>query len=176
MKAIQKISNLRKKNPILLVGAVSVVAGLGIFGIAKGVSAYKNHKAEKEAKDNLTELQKKVLDSATNVQKVDDTKAKELAKQLLDAMDRIGTDLNTIQKIIIDDAPSSLDLLAIMTAFGIQEYGTFGKPLWGSGEKLNLIQWLDREISDMTTIYSLIKTAFQTAGVNWDEEIKKTYK
>lgn len=71
-----------------------------------------------------------------------------MAQQLMAAMDRTGTDEDSIyrvfQRIVTRD-----DLVALIKAFGVHRYY-----LWGRSEKrgayLNLTEWLKKELSGST--------------------------
>lgn len=161
-KAVAKVAKL-KKDKIALIALGSIIAGGAVFGIVKGVRYYKSTKAEQDAKERNGEIQqqaqKKVMD-----RKMSDADASVKAKDLLDAMDGMGTDEEVIKRVLLDENPSVTDLQAIVNAFGTQDYGTFGKPLWGNGEKLNLMEWLKKEVDNTSYLYGQLKVKFETCG------------
>ena len=96
--------------------------------------------------------------------KISDADAKTYAKDLMDAFDGFGTDEDIIKEILLDNNPSATDVQAIFDAFGTPEYGTFGKPMWGTGTPMNLIEWIKKEVDNSTKLYAQLKIKFETAG------------
>lgn len=152
-----------KKNKIALIATISIVAGGLTFGIVKGVRYARSKNAQKEAE---TDKEKMLEQASENVleRKMSDIDAKTYAKDLLDAMDGWGTDEDVIKDILLDRNPSVTDIKAIFDAFGTPEYGTFGRPMWGSGTPMNLIEWIKKEVDNTTSLYEGLKVKFQTAG------------
>jgi outer membrane murein-binding lipoprotein Lpp len=68
-----------------------------------------------------------------------------MAQQLMAAMDKMGTDGESIFRVM-QRATTKDDLVALIKAFGVHRYY-----LWGRSEKrgayLNLTEWLKRELS-----------------------------
>lgn len=163
IQTLTKIANKRKT--IALICAGSLVLGVGTLCIIKQIN---KNKAEKDAEKRLSEITDNAEQNAV-VRKITDDKAKSIADALLDAMDGIGTDETEIYNIlVVNNKLSSLDIVAIYKAFGVQEYGTFGKPWWGSGERLDLTGWIKKEMSNSSTEYKLIRAMFNQAGLNFD--------
>ena len=143
----------------------SVALGATAFFVLRGI---RRNKAEKDAKKRLSEYTDDAKQNAV-VRRIDDAKAKSIAAALLDAMDGIGTDETEIYNILVmNNKLTSLDLIAVSEAFGVVEYGTFGKPWWGNGEPLDLIGWIKKELSNNSTEYMLIRAMFNQAGLNFD--------
>lgn len=161
-KALSKVAKL-KKNPALLVATISVTAGLAIFGGIKTYRFIKSKSAQKDAEKDKEKIQEQAREQVLE-RRITDADAKVYAKDLLDAMDGFGTDESKIKEIILDNNPSATDLQAIVDAFGTPEYGTFGKPMWGNGTPLNLIEWIKKEVDTSTSLYESLKTKFQTSG------------
>lgn len=159
MKAVEMF---KKKPAVVGVAVVAGVAVLTIVGI-KVAKSIKSAKAEKDAKENLEELKKQALEEL-KVQNLTQAQAKAVADSLYDAMNGVGTDLMTVKKLLIDDKPTTLDIIEIVNAFGVRDYGTFGAPWWGEGDKLNLMEWLKKEVNSATSLYELLKMKFTTAG------------
>lgn len=168
MDLVGKAISLKKKNPVLLIAGISLTAGALIFAGVKTYRTIKNSKAERDAEKKLKEIREqgtdKLIEQATT-RTITDNQAEEYARQLLDAMNGIGTDEEKIKRIIIDEGLTGLDLNAIVEKFGIKDYGTFGEPLWGEGEKLNLMQWINKEIASSSSVYELLKIKFTDAGL-----------
>lgn len=161
-KALRKVVEI-KKNPTLMVATISITAGLAIIGGIKLVRYIKSKSAQRDAKKNNDKIQeeakKKVLE-----RKISDTDAKTYAKDLMDAFDGFGTDEDVIKEILLDKNLSATDVQAIFNAFGTPEYGTFGKPMWGTGTPMNLIEWIKKEMDNSTKLYAQLKTKFETSG------------
>lgn len=158
------VKEMFKKNPT--VTGIVVVAGTAalVFAGVKVFKSIKSAKAEKDARNNLEELKKQALEEL-KVQNLTKAQAQAAADSLYEAMDGVGTDLMAIKKILIDDKPTTLDIIEIVNAFGVRDYGTFGSPIWGDGDKLNLMQWIKEEVNSTTTLYELLRMKFTTAGL-----------
>ncbi len=93
--------------------------------------------------------------------------ARIMASQLLAAMDRIGTDENTIYKVF-ERIQTPDDFLMVYNAFGKKYYDGTGQPwlVWGEERKSDLVEWLKNELSpwmDYKT-YNLVKAKVESAG------------
>lgn len=161
-KALQKVAKI-KKNKVALIATISVIAGCAVIGTIKGVRYFKSKSAQKDAEKDKEKIQEQAREQVLE-RRITDADAKVYAKDLLDAMDGFGTDESKIKEIILDNNPSATDLQAIVDAFGTPEYGTFGKPMWGNGTPLNLIEWIKKEVDTSTNLYESLKTKFQTSG------------
>lgn len=166
MKAIQKAKELKKKNPVLLVSAISLSAGVLCFATIKTWKWIKSVKAEKELKEKIDTITK---DATTQVltRKLSDSAVKEKVEQIYDAMEGFGTDESVLKQVLIDENPSVADLQAIYKEFGTRGYGTFGSPLWGEGEKLDLMGWIKKEVGESSTLYQTLQVKFKTAGYSF---------
>lgn len=169
-EGMKKIKEMFKKNPTVT-GIVLVGGATAMFFVGRKIYRSTTVSKKKKAADkSLEEAKKKAMDLLdTNIStgKLNETQVKEAAEKLFEAMDGVGTDLTTIKKILIDDNPTTMDIINISTAFGNREYGTFGSPFWGNGEPLNLIGWLKKEISSITTLYDQLRVKFTTAGFDF---------
>lgn len=160
-KITKRIKKLSPKSKIIL-GAF--ILGGVTFATIKITRSLKAAKLKRELEKNLiqeTTDAKEYLTSRT----LSDASAKNVAEQLFVAMDGMGTDTTTIKRLLIDENPTSADIVAINQFFGTKEYGTFGSPWFGSGDPLDLRGWLKREISDSSSLYALIVSKFNTAGL-----------
>lgn len=146
---------------VALIAGGAVAVGFAAWRVVKAV---KNAKAEREAK-KILKNDTAVAEDFIAGRKLTDVEAQKAADSLYGAMKDMGTDLTTIKKILVDDNPTAADIIQINSSFGIREYGTFGEPWWGNGDPLDLRGWLKKEISSSTTLYSLINTRFQMAGL-----------
>lgn len=98
---------------------------------------------------------------------ISDDEAQTLADSLYNCMKGFGTSESSIVKIICESGYTSDDLAKIYNKFGYKEYGTFGEPIFGGGDKLDLIGWLHKELSGDNLMY--VKRSFQQAGYDWDK-------
>lgn len=80
--------------------------------------------------------------------KVDRNLSRQLAEQLYQAMENMGTDDDTIDMVFGDIVGNIRLAAAVYNDFGQRGYGTFGAPLWGSGTNKSLLGWLKLELSD----------------------------
>lgn len=76
---------------------------------------------------------------------ITETRAKQLAETLFDAMKRYGTDEETIFAVYDELAQYDKAILQVHEAFGLNRYA-FGASDY-LGVKLNLRQWLKKELS-----------------------------
>lgn len=156
---------MSKKKKIAVIGLGSVALAVGTWFVIKQIN---KNKAERDAEKRLAERTDNAEENAVN-RMIGDDKAKSIADALLDAMDGIGTDETEIYNIlVVNNKLSSLDIIAIYNAFGVVEYGTFGKPWFGNGEPLDLIGWIKKEMGNTSTEYKLIRAMFNQAGLNFD--------
>ncbi len=165
MKQLQRLQKMSKKKKIAVIGLGSVALAVGTWFVIKQIN---KNKAERDAEKRLAERTDNAEENAVN-RMIGDDKAKSIADALLDAMDGIGTDETEIYNIlVVNNKLSSLDIIAIYNAFGVVEYGTFGKPWFGNGEPLDLIGWIKKEMGNTSTEYKLIRAMFNQAGLNFD--------
>lgn len=162
----KKLSTSLKKNPYVIGGAVILGVTALIVATVKIVKNIKGGKPKRDAQQQLVDEIKNAYDKLSK-HEITATDAKVLADQLFEAMDGVGTDETAIEEILINSKATTNEVLAINEAFGVREYGTFGLPWWGSGEQLNLTQWLKKELSSSSKLYEKIKVKFQTAGLNF---------
>lgn len=82
--------------------------------------------------------------------------ANTFANLLYSAMSGWGTDEDTILKVF-EHIQNRADFVLLFNAFGQREYGTFGAPLysWFPGDGMNLVGWLNHELSGNTLEYCL---------------------
>lgn len=146
----------------------AVIAVGGAFGAYKLFGWLKDRSRKKQLKEIANSEMEVALENATTPT-IDDLRATEIAKALYEAMDGAGTDESLISDILVlRNRFTSGDIIKINNAFGYQEYGTFGSPLWGSGEDLNLVGWLKKELSNTSDLYKVLQTKFTQAGIYWD--------
>lgn len=147
-----------------------IVAGIG----AGGFLAYKlySNAQERARQRKITQRINSEEERALMKSKertIDDQSAESIARALYEAMDGMGTDEDAIYDVLIDrNRLTSGDIVAVNKAFGIQKYGTYGSPWWGDGEDLNLVQWFTRELSNSSSLYKVLQTKFNQAGIDWD--------
>lgn len=151
-------------NKYVLIGGAVVLA----FG---GYSIYKNmqeRKRKAQIKNIVNSEEERALQHSM-IRTIDDKTAEAIAKSLYNAMDGMGTDETAIYDLIcVRNKLTSADIIEINKAFGLQEYGTFGSPFFGSGEFLNLVGWFQKELSNTSSVYIILKTKFNQAGIDWE--------
>ncbi len=162
----KKLSTSFKKNPYVIGGAVILGVTALIVATVKIVKNIKGGKSRRDADDQLRDETQNALDKL-NQHTITEVDAKTLADQLFEAMNGVGTDETAIEDILIKSNATATELIAINKAFGVREYGTFGLPWFGSGEQLNLTQWLKRELSSSSNLYEKLKVKFTTSGLNF---------
>ena len=147
-----------------------IVAGIG----AGGFLAYKLYASaqerarQKKITQRINSEEERAL-MKSQERTIDDQSAQSIARALYEAMDGIGTDENAIYDILIErNRLTSGDIVAVNKAFGVQKYGTTGSPWWGDGDDLNLVQWFSRELSNSSSLYKILQTKFNQAGIDWD--------
>jgi hypothetical protein len=150
-----KESNIFDGNPLTV--AVLVVGG--IYAANLLFTNFKKGAGNRQASEALNNA----LVVNTNNTNISVSEAQLIANQLYVAMDGAGTDYKTIKSLLIDTPRSADDLKLITKAFGVKEYGTFGSPLWGSGDPYNLVEWLKAECS--SSELSPIAPLFRSAGI-----------
>lgn len=142
--------------------------GAGAFLIYKLSASAKEKKRKKRIEAQINMEEERAL-MKSNERTIDDTTAQSIAQALFIAMDGTGTDEDEIEAVLITrNRLTSADIVAVNKAFGIQQYGTFGKPWWGSGEELNLVGWFKKELSNGSSLYKVLQTKFTQAGIDWD--------
>lgn len=149
---------------ILVAGGV---AG-GLF-LAYKLYGYAKERRRREAINQRINSEEERALMKSRERTIDDITAESIARALYEAMDGWGTDEDLIYEILVEkNRLTSGDIVAINKAFGIQEYGSFGSPYFGSGEDLNLVEWLMREISNSSSVYRILQSKFVQAGIDWD--------
>lgn len=147
-----------------------IVAGIGAGGFLAYklyASAQERARQKKIAQRINSEEERALMKSQERT--IDDQSAQSIARALYEAMDGIGTDENAIYDILIErNRLTSGDIVAVNKAFGVQQYGTYGSPWWGDGDDLNLVEWFSRELSNSSSLYKILQTKFNQAGIDWD--------
>ena len=87
--------------------------------------------------------------------------AKLIADSFYTFMSGVGTDYSAIKSKW--EQLNEGDQSKVFKAFGDKEYGTYGKPLWGTGTYMNLGQWFVKEFSLFD--YSVMKKHTKTKYV-----------
>lgn len=105
-----------------------------------------------------------VSDYDTNQLTFPEAQARILAEQLYNAMKDVGTDTDTIESVVAKLRTRD-DWNAVVKAFGIRPYGTFGAPLIPfNTSDLNLFEWLRRELSG--SLLERIESQARALGVS----------
>lgn len=151
---------------------IDITKILTTVGVAGGAyliyRSYKNRKLANEIKNKVNSEEEIAL-MQSNQRTIDDYGAETIADALYDFMKGYGTDEDDIYNVlIIRNKLTSADLIAINKAFGYREYGSYGSPMFGDGDALNLVQWLREELDSDSDLYILLQTKFQQAGINFD--------
>lgn len=149
---------------LLIVGAI----GAGGFLAYKLYSGAQERARQKKIAQRINSEEERALMKSTE-RTIDDQSAQSIARALYEAMAGTGTDETAIYDILIErNRLTSADIVAVNKAFGVQQYGTFGSPWWGDGEDLNLVEWFSRELSNTSSLYKILQTKFNQAGIDWD--------
>ena len=145
-----------------------VGAGAGLFLGYKVYGSIKESQRKKRIQERVNSEEERAL-MKSKERTIDDMTAESIAIALYEAMDGIGTDEDAIYNVLIErNRLTSGDIVAINRAFGVQPYGTYGSPWWGDGDELNLVQWFQRELSNTSSVYNILRTKFVQAGIDWD--------
>jgi hypothetical protein len=137
-----------KKGRIIIISGISIII---IGAIAYGI--YKWRKKKNAENYNILDMQKE-LEQGTKYSgntTLTDGEAILIAQNLLNAMDRVGTDENAIYKSL-EQCKTKGDLLLVIQKFGIKPYGTSGlADSWIAKKSVstlyNLNGWLRAELS-----------------------------
>ena len=149
---------------LLIVGAI----GAGGFIAYKLYASAQERARQKRIAQRINSEEERALMKSTE-RTIDDQSAQSIARALYEAMDGMGTDEDLIYDVLIErNRLTSGDIVAVNKAFGVQKYGTYGSPWWGDGEDLNLVEWFSRELSNTSSLYKLLQTKFNQAGIDWD--------
>jgi len=134
------------QNKTVQKGALILIGGILLFIGGKKIYNYiKQKRAENEAK-HAAENAQKVLKAAGVDSSITDAQAQSYANTLLNAFDRTGTDTNAVREVL-SHIKTKGDYYVVKKCFGTPEYGTFGKPMWGSGTPMNLTEWARKELT-----------------------------
>lgn len=145
-----------------------VGVGAGLFVGYEVVSSIKESRRKKRIAERVNSEEERAL-MKSKERTIDDVTADSIARSLYNAMDGLGTDEDEIYSLLIErNRLTSGDIVAINKAFGVQPYGTWGSPAWGTGDELNLVEWFQRELSNSSSVYKILQTKFNQAGIDWD--------
>ncbi len=134
------------QNKTVQKAALFLVGGVLLFiGGRKIYNYIKQKKAENEAK-HAAENAQKVLKAAGIESSLTEAQAQSYANTLLNAFDRMGTDTDAVREVL-SNIKTKGDYYMVKKCFGTPEYGTYGKPMWGSGTPMNLTEWARKELS-----------------------------
>ena len=159
--ATKKVASTAVKNPI----TTTYVVG-GIVALVVGYKIYKavtDKGGDNGVQLNLTYDPAKVT--------LDAAQATNIAAQLLNAMNRYGTNLDTVDAIF-DKIITADDFKLVASKFGTRLYNGVGLPpeglpSWLDGATpLNLIDWLIEEIGyyPRPSVYNKVKARVESAG------------
>lgn len=145
-----------------------VGVGAGLFVGYEVFSSIKESRRKKRIAERVNSEEERAL-MKSKERTIDDVTADSIARSLYNAMDGLGTDEDEIYSLLIErNRLTSGDIVAINKAFGVQPYGTWGSPAWGTGDELNLVEWFQRELSNSSSVYKILQTKFNQAGIDWD--------
>ena len=134
------------QNKTVQKAALFLVGGVLLFiGGRKIYNYIKQKKAENDAK-HAAENAQKVLKAAGVESQLTEAAAQSYADTLLNAFDGMGTDTTAVREVL-SHIKSKGDYYMVKKCFGTPEYGTHGKPMWGSGTPMNLTEWARQELS-----------------------------
>lgn len=140
-----------------------VFTGIGIAVFVVGRKMYKTYQESKVGKQYQSAINN--MDVNSNNLTIDSNTAKLIANQLYTAMSGTGTDENSIVSLLSNKTKD--DLTLIIKSFGVQKYGTFGKPMysWLPSVDLDLMGWLKKELSGNSL--KQVQNIFATAGLTF---------
>ncbi len=151
-------------NPIVAIATLGIV-GVGAYSFIK---KYNDKKLKKKLQSQVFAEEQNAL-MASNQRTISDEKALSIATALYNAMKGFGTDEDDIYNIMIErNNLTSADIIAVNSAFGMREYGSYGAPSFGSGTYMNLVGWFNEELSNTSNLFKLLKTKFEQAGILWN--------
>ncbi len=141
-EAVLAMAESAKVRKLAIWGLIGVAGCIAVGKLVKWIrEKAKESEAKREAEKAITELKKKG-NTDMNVQT-----AESIAKALKQSFDyTFGTDLETFDRQMAQ-IKSCGDWYIVRKAFGQQGYGVTGSPMWGEGEKLDLIGWCRKELS-----------------------------
>lgn len=140
----------------------TMYAVLGVIGL---VVVYKIVKGLKDTDDTLS------LSLNLNNTTISNSEATNFAAQLLDAMNRYGTDEDLIEAVF-DKLNNGDDFKYVAKKFGMVNYlnGGPGSPPEGLPDIIdgatprNLVYWLQAELSTSDSVYQKVKSRVESAG------------
>lgn len=141
--AVASVVSTNKTAVKLAVGAIA--AGALFFIGKKIISSIKKGKEENEFIDAMASMP---IDNANLT--ITKPQATQLANSLLAAMDRFGTDEDTINRIFNDNIKTKDDFLLVQRAFGQKGYNQTTGRRNDSHSKLSLVSWIRAETSGKT--------------------------
>ncbi len=122
---------------------IYAVGGLLLFVIGRRVISQIKESWQQNKEENAL---KKLTEPSKSKMTISSAEATNYAKQLHTAMASMGTDTDTIDNVI-SKLSNGDDWKAVINAFGMKEYGTWGSPMWGNGEMIGLVDWFKKELS-----------------------------
>jgi|GEM_PF-1971727 hypothetical protein len=163
--AANKLGAKDKKTMLITAGIVA--AGVGILGyiVYKKVFGSRVDEKASEMEANLRNLRVSRKELT-----ISEDEAVLIAQQIFDAMNRRGTDEETVIGNL-ERLKSKADLLYVIIAFGIKNYGVSGESdSWlarklGYATPLNMSGWLKKEFRQGSSYYKRIETVYNRFNV-----------
>lgn len=163
----KQTKNFLEKNWITI---VTVAGAIGIVYFGKKLIDKSSDKLTNILDDNPYVVDGVGSGYDPNLATISMAQAKNLAQQLLDAMDAWGTETDRIEWVF-EYIKNKHDFLMVFNAFGLQEYTGSGLPPSGwlrhltYSQKRNLVYWLDAELGILDkSLRAKIKPIINAAG------------
>lgn len=172
-KIVKASDFLSKNGKSMLIGAAVLGGLIIIYKIYKNFSGKNKTEEEREREQQI----KGVVNQPVNLKNttITEQEAKNLAQQLLSAMDYAaplyGTDEKTILAVF-KKIKTSDDFILIFNAFGMKEYNGNGLPptssfgrMFDVFEPRDLVYWLKEELSPTDgEVYRVVKNVVEQSG------------
>lgn len=143
-EAVLAMAESAKVRKLAIWGLIGVA---GCIAVSKLVKWIREKAKESESKREAEKARKKLQEATGTDDIVNTETADSIAKALKQSFDyTFGTDLETFDRQMAQ-IKNCGDWYIVRKAFGQQGYGVTGSPMWGEGEKLDLIGWCRKELS-----------------------------
>ena len=161
----KKFTDILTNNSRLIIWLIIVIALIWLVYVIKKKSSSTDNETVAELEEEIETLE--ISDSDLTITDNDSTL---IAQNLLAAMNRYGTDDETIINNLT--GLNGDDLLLVMKKFGVKPYNGAGLATRSYeikyfAQDLNLIGWLKRELSDSKDTLAQVSEIFQLNGISF---------